>query len=91
MSIGDPPAVFDTGTGLGLRSFFGVGNTVHTAGFDLLANEDFIKLRDRISRIEQRLLILEPNTELQEKFPALQEAYDHYKVIEKLVNQNKQK
>jgi len=36
--------------------------------------------------IEKRLAILIPNEELQARFPALQEAYDHYKLIEKLVN-----
>lgn len=56
---------------------------------DLPNNKDFKELRERIEVIEQRLAIVIPNTELQARFPALQEAYDHYKLIEKLVNDNK--
>jgi len=48
-------------------------------------NEDFKELSNRLAEIEKRLLILNP-TDLQARFPALQEAYDHYKLIEKLVN-----
>lgn len=39
----------------------------------------------RIEAIEARLAIIEPNQELQDKYPALQEAYDAYKIIERLV------
>ena len=35
--------------------------------------------------IEKRLSILEPNPELQEKYAALQAAYDHYKTLESLL------
>jgi hypothetical protein len=35
--------------------------------------------------IERRLSILEPNPELQEKYAALQAAYDHYKTLESLL------
>jgi len=35
--------------------------------------------------VEKRLAILEPNLELQEKYSALQDAYDHYKTLESLL------
>ncbi len=53
---------------------------------NLSQNKEFRELKDKIEGIEQRLAILIPNTDLQARFPALQEAYDHYKLIEKLVN-----
>lgn len=42
-------------------------------------------LSDWMSAVEQRLCILEPNLKLQEKYSALQEAYDHYKTLESLL------
>ena len=59
-------------------------NAVWTS-VSLPTNEDFQKLQARLSIIEERLAILEPNQPLQDKFPALQEAYDAYKIIERLV------
>jgi hypothetical protein len=35
--------------------------------------------------VKERLLILAPNFELQEKYPALKEAYEHYKVLEAMM------
>lgn len=46
---------------------------------------EFRDMLDRMERIENRLAILIPNEDLQKRFPALQEAYDAYKMIEKLV------
>lgn len=40
----------------------------------------------RLDKIEERLLIIQPDQELMKKYPALKEAYDHYKLIEALVN-----
>jgi len=50
--------------------------------------EEYEKLLGRVQEIEKRLAILQPNETLQEKYPVLQEAYDAYKIIEKLVNGN---
>ena len=39
-----------------------------------------------MEKIEDRLAILtEPNSDKLEKFPALKKAYDHYKLMEKLI------
>ena len=46
-------------------------------------------LSDWMSAVEQRLTILRPNPELQEKYTALQEAYDHYKTLESLLYEQK--
>ena len=42
-------------------------------------------LSDWMSAVEQRLSILRPKTELLEKYSALQEAYEHYKTLERLL------
>lgn len=42
-------------------------------------------LLKRVEELEKRLLIIPPNEALQEKYPALKEAYEAYKIIEKLV------
>jgi|688.fasta_scaffold546994_1 hypothetical protein len=42
-------------------------------------------LSDWMSAVEQRLSILRPRPELQEKYSALQEAYEHYKTLERLL------
>lgn len=42
-------------------------------------------LSDWMSAVEKRLTILRPNPALQEKYSALQAAYDHYKTLESLL------
>ena len=42
-------------------------------------------LSDWMSAVEQRLSILRPKPELLEKYSALQEAYEHYKTLERLL------
>ena len=65
------------------------GPTWQTLDLNLEHNKEFREIKDQIAAIEQRLAILVPNTALQARFPALQEAYDNYKLIEKLVNDPK--
>lgn len=88
MSVGEPYHGYPPNGGF----IGGPGVTISSAGhwssleLDLSNNKEFQELKQKIEGIEERLAILVPNTELQERFPALQEAYNHYKVIEKLVN-----
>lgn len=42
----------------------------------------------RLKDIEARLCILVPDPQLLEKHKALKEAYDHYKLMEKLLTEN---
>ena len=44
------------------------------------------EIETRLETIEERLAIILPNDEFHKKYPALKEAYDHYKLIEKLVS-----
>ena len=71
------------GSGLMQTSY---GNGWHTLDLKLPENKDFQDVQTRLAAIEQRLAILHPNETLQAKYPSLQEAYDHYKLIEKIVN-----
>ena len=45
------------------------------------------ELADTISVLRERLLILIPNFEKHEKYQALKKAYDHYKMIEALIQE----
>jgi hypothetical protein len=63
-------------------------NTYGSLELKLPENRDFQDVQSRLSEIERRLAILKPNEILQAKYPALQEAYDHYKLIERLVEGN---
>lgn len=64
--------------------------TFNTSGYiyssDVYASHaDMQKLKGRLDGIEDRLAILRVDEELQKKYPALQEAYEAYKIIENLV------
>lgn len=42
-------------------------------------------VEERLKRIEERLLLIDPPADTLAKYPALAEAYREYKVIERLV------
>lgn len=94
MSTGDPSVFGQSGQYL----VAGGGITISanptwgsTLDLNLPDNKDFKELKERIKNIERRLAIVIPNAELQARFPALQEAYEHYKLIEKLVDDRRMK
>lgn len=45
---------------------------------------DGVSLKDTLVKIQERLAILVPDPKLLAKYAALQEAYDHYKTLERL-------
>jgi hypothetical protein len=61
------------------------GNLPVTDYHDL--NVSGISVKDFMEEVSARLAILQPNEELHEKYPALKDAYDHYKTIEALIHQ----
>ena len=84
---GDPymwPNKLIAGNGLAITG--SGGGTYTSVELQLDQSKEFKSLVERVGGIEDRLAILRPNWELQARFPALQEAYEHYKLIEKLVN-----
>ena len=54
------------------------------------SNDDFCKLQERVRNLEKCLCILYPNNTLHEKYPVLKEAYNEYRLIEKLIFGNEQ-
>lgn len=47
------------------------------------------EVQKEIKQIKDRLCLLDnPDSNLMKKYPALKEAYENYKMIEKLVNEN---
>ena len=79
-----PPGYTFT-TGLITSNSAGIWPTSNSPYDCFITTSEHKKLQDRVEEIEKRLAILQPNETLQEKYPALQEAYDAYKIIEKLV------
>jgi len=59
----------------------------YTTAFNPTYNNQLEEIDKRVSAIEDRLAILRINETLHEKYPALKEAYEHYKLIEKLVKE----
>lgn len=81
MSTGDPPLV-NINT-IGSSTWWSATKP------EYITDKNLNEIVARIEEIEKRLLILLPDNELCQKFPALKEAYDHYKLIEKLVSEGK--
>ena len=78
IACGDPP-VFDKNQHHAITMWT-------TPDLNLRENTDFEEMQKRLDAVEKRLAILLPDEELQNKYPALQLAYDHYKLIEAMVN-----
>lgn len=68
------------GTGVTITGNMGIGSVYLS---DTISNHEI--LLKQIEAIEARLAIIEPNQALQDKYPGLQEAYEAYKIIEKMV------
>jgi hypothetical protein len=83
-------AVPSTGVGYSQPSWGGSGGgivygpTTSTYTNDTTWLDTNKRVHDRLDKIEERLAILVEDEEGMSKFPALREAYDHYKLIEKL-------
>jgi hypothetical protein len=59
-----------------------------STGSDLTIRRDgkpSIKVAETLETILDRMLILQPNFEKMEQYPALKQAYDNYKMIEALI------
>lgn len=67
-----------------------------STGWTTLTNAGFVssemdEICERLDKIEERLIILLPNLELHDKFPALRRAYEDYLILEKLINGKRDK
>ena len=67
---------------------------IHNGGIDLDANADITiggrSMKKMLEGIEQRLSILVPDPKKLERYEALQRAYEHYKTLEALCNEEPQ-
>lgn len=75
-------------TGVGLTTSTNWGTSAVQLELNLPTDPNFKRLADKVVELEKRLLVLHPNEQLHEKYPALKEAYDAYLIIERLVNGN---
>jgi hypothetical protein len=48
-----------------------------------------ISLAETLNKINERLAIIEPDFEKMERFPALRKAYEHYKTIEAMIQDDR--
>ena len=64
---------------------------IHSNGIDLNSGADIklgnVSLRETLETLQERLAILVPDPEKLEKYEALKQAYDHYKLLEALCNE----
>lgn len=90
-------SIYDTsiyGTGTHNWSIVDTGPSTATMTFsdDVVINRDgkpAMNLAETLEKISDRLAILEPDLEKMEKYPALKEAYENYKIVEALIaNEN---
>lgn len=91
-------STYSIGTSYGANGSYYINNpttNISGNGIELGADAD-IKIggksfKDILSKIEDRLAILTPDTAKLEKFAALKKAYDNYKLIEKLCHEDEEK
>lgn len=98
MSTGEPiyTTVMPTSTGNGstatsASSIFTISPTNYTYTYNTpyASTDDINKLNERLDKLEQHLLTFKVDQLLMEKYPALKEAYESYKLIEALVKDGK--
>ena len=69
---------------------FGPAVNIHSDGIDLSSNADIKignqSLKETLQTIQDRLSILVPDPAKLEKYAALKAAYEHYKLMESLIN-----
>jgi hypothetical protein len=71
-------------------------STSNSNGLSVAGNANFegdvtikgIDISKLLEEIQNRLIILMPNPEKLEKYEALKKAYNHYKLLEKLLNED---
>lgn len=75
-------------TGTGNVNITGDGITMPSTGDIKIGDKS---LKDILSKIEDRMAILTPDPKKLEKFAALKKAYDNYKLMEKLCQEEDEK
>jgi hypothetical protein len=86
-SVGVPTSITGAGSGY---TYSSASATTASSQIKLEGKDSDILVQGKsikvwMESVEKRLAILQPNPELQEKYSALQEAYNHYKTLESLL------
>ena len=78
----------------GAGNYYNATSNVSTNGIQLDKTADIKigdkSLMDTLTKIEDRLAILTPDLKKLEKFAALKKAYEHYKLMEKLCQEDEE-
>lgn len=89
MTVGGTNPPYTPVYGTIISNTYGTGT--FTTGSDPSLLLQITELKTKIDNIEKQLLILSPTISLHDKYPALQEAYDAYQLILKLIGESNEK
>ena len=85
MSVNDP-RLYTMNTSNTSNITFTSNNTGSLIGLNLPGDKNYQALLKQVEELEKRMLIINPNNDLHEKYPALKEAYDEYQLISAIVD-----
>ena len=75
-------------TGLANQSIRSGGSLIGSATNGIMRDTTLEPISSRLTAIEERLAILTPDLQKLEKYSALKQAYDNYKLLETLCKEN---
>jgi hypothetical protein len=75
-------------TGLANQSIRSGGSLIGSATNGIMRDTTLEPISSRLAAIEERLAILSPDLQKLEKYSALKQAYDNYKLLETLCKEN---
>jgi hypothetical protein len=82
--------VYTAGTTAGTPSYYIASsyphiNNISQHDITIQYKNEYIEVGKTLKMLMDRLCVIEPNFKLMEKYPALKEAYDNYKLLEALL------
>ena len=83
ISVTTPPQYSFTAAGTSSAELYVTGNAQFDGDITIRGKS----ILDTLERLEERLAILQPDPAKLEKYAALREAYEHYKMLERLIGE----
>lgn len=82
--------IYTAGTTAGPPSYYIASsyphiNNISQHDITIQYNNEYIEVGKTLKMLMDRLCVIEPNFKLMEKYPALKEAYENYKIVEAMV------
>lgn len=82
--------IYTAGGATGAPSYYIASSYPHISNISqhditIQYNNEYIEVGKTLKMLMDRLCVIEPNFKLMEKYPALKEAYDNYKLLEALL------